>query len=557
MTASAATLASGCCLLRRDPIPPCFGEPPYASDGLPLIVDPHAHFFNGRDLQVKAFFNLVVCRRAGEFERVCQLFGGVFRVLAWLAAPDAKRETAILRSLNDSGGVCSAEKQPTSDFLGYRAEVYPQARAELQAAAAEVSGPVVAAMPGISTMSAASLSALSSTPEALGVYLINNLPETYEEYEGDYKQASVFSEFESLESFSVTSALDFVLEMFQYRMARVSRYYADYGSGDQKLDLIATSLVDYDWPIAKGKSTMSTLSEQMETMREICILSGGRVHPMAPFDPYREVAHQLGRSESSLEFVQQAVMSGLAIGVKLYPPMGFGPTKNAGRDPSFWVKPWSSDIVRTPNFGKRLDDAMNALFEWCAENDVPIITHSNRSNGPSDDFEDLVAPCLWKPVVDRFPDLSINFAHLGGVGSGKANDDWEGYISLMKDSGPGSRVFVDASYFSDIIADDPEVATRLLKRLLGSSEQLERKILYGSDWKMLVQEENAETYLKTFAEAAEKVEQGGHADFSERVLGGSAANWLGLSVGRGNRERMLRFYQNNNVVPPPWVSKAR
>src|SRR5215813_5958920 len=51
----------GCCLLRpRQLTPFCPNDPDIASATTPLTVDVHAHIFNGTDLQVKRFIELVV-----------------------------------------------------------------------------------------------------------------------------------------------------------------------------------------------------------------------------------------------------------------------------------------------------------------------------------------------------------------------------------------------------------------------------------------------------------------------------------------------------------------
>src|SRR5207247_10068783 len=65
------TLAlSGCCLLRpRQLTPFCPNDPDIASATTPLTVDVHAHVFNGTDLQVKRFIELVVDKQNDTFAR--------------------------------------------------------------------------------------------------------------------------------------------------------------------------------------------------------------------------------------------------------------------------------------------------------------------------------------------------------------------------------------------------------------------------------------------------------------------------------------------------------
>ena len=41
------------------------------------------------------------------------------------------------------------------------------------------------------------------------------------------------------------------------------------------------------------------------------------------------------------------------------------------------------------DFGKRLDAAMKKLFDYCLKQGVPIMAHTNHSNGAYKEFEDL------------------------------------------------------------------------------------------------------------------------------------------------------------------------
>ena len=53
-------------------------------------------------------------------------------------------------------------------------------------------------------------------------------------------------------------------------------------------------LVDYDWPIAGGRETATSIPDQILVMEQICALTAGRVHCFAPFDPMKQVAYELG-----------------------------------------------------------------------------------------------------------------------------------------------------------------------------------------------------------------------------------------------------------------------
>jgi len=554
--AATAVTSSGCCLFRRPATIQCLNTPLYSDGSEPLVIDVHAHVFNGSDLPVKEFFNLVICRRVDDFQSVCALFGGILEKIAWSAAPTAQEELIELEQFEAIDDICETSSFDTK-IARLRNCAYEAARAELiteaeaQLTAKGLSARIVLqkqiGMPDVSDFAA---------------FLLTQLPEKRSDYEkGDFLDEISLLNLTTLK-ISAFSAIDFVLEMFQYRIASVSRYFYDYGRDTPKIDLITPSLVDFNWPLAKGNETPSPLSDQFKVMKKIAILTGGRVHPIVPFDPHREVAHRLGRSTfSSLSFVQAAVMSGLAVGVKLYPPMGFAPIGNKGFDNSFWDRSWASDIVHEDNFNRMLDDALGDLYGWCESNTVPLISHSNRSNGPTEDFEDLVSPEGWSEALGEFPELAINFAHLGGVGSSGDDVDWRAYLALMNDSETGARAYADASYFAQALEDSENAVVALLVKLIKQQPLVGKRLTYGSDWKMLALESGAKQYLNVFYRAAERI--GASVDtestsgaFSDDFLGNNSGDWLGLTEAGGNRARMLNFYRKNGMAAPPWVDKT-
>jgi predicted TIM-barrel fold metal-dependent hydrolase len=172
------------------------------------------------------------------------------------------------------------------------------------------------------------------------------------------------------------------------------------------------------------------------------------VHPMTTFDPLRYVYETHGRNfdspppGSALDLVKRAIETQGFVGVKVYPPMGFLPIKNADmaarldefkREPK---RPWGdrardvfwaagvrdrSDPYREIDLqGAALDGALNALYTYCAAKNVPIMAHTSRSQGTFYDdaswkAADLAAdPLLWRDVLEMHPTLRLNLAHAGG-----------------------------------------------------------------------------------------------------------------------------------------------
>jgi hypothetical protein len=241
--------------------------------------------------------------------------------------------------------------------------------------------------------------------------VIDTLPESYESYRSDqYRNFRALGVDER-----ITGAVDFILRNFQYRYVNVFDYLFDYSTGKKrKIDLIVPHLVDYDWPIAGGKPTLTSFRDQIRVMEKISILTSGRVHCFVPFDPMKQVAFELGlRADHPMDFVRDAVDRHGFIGVKLYPPMGFAPYGNARLDPDLWNQRWIPTELRRPDLGHRLDEALKPLYAWCLREDVPLMAHTSESNGPSPAFERLTDPKYWEEGFGLPPGLHASFGHFG------------------------------------------------------------------------------------------------------------------------------------------------
>jgi len=550
--AGLVTLAlPGCCLLRpRQLTPFCPNDPNIASATTPLTVDVHAHIFNGTDLQVTRFIELVVDKQNDTFARAAKLLGGVLQQLAWERAPTAKEERAALGNLHDALGRCEPVMQPAAVTLA-KEEGYVRAKRELTAALNRTQ-----AMPG----------APVAPDSAAAQALIRALPASYSEYllrkPGPGAAAAPGGA-------DVAGLIDFVIQNFQYRYVSAHDYLLTFSRGaTRKIDLLVASLVDYDWWLAKGEPTPSSLREQVELMGQIAIATGGRVHAFVPFDPFREV---MARG-SALTLVKDAVTMHGAMGVKLYPPMGFAPIGNAGA--TIWKgKDWLPGVVYGDQFGTQLDTVLAEFFSWCIEEEVPVMAHANRSNGPDPEFEKLALADRWKIALERLdqrPDrkLRINFGHFGDttpVADGPSRS--EAFVALMKatPASAGAMAFADASYFSDILDNALKLQAILENLYLLAQDQpglLANRLMYGSDWEMSLIERNVESYLGGFQATFAKIEANLSArdpafkGLADRFFGGNAARYLGLARGQRNRARIDAFYARNGIADPHWMKKV-
>jgi predicted TIM-barrel fold metal-dependent hydrolase len=268
--------------------------------------------------------------------------------------------------------------------------------------------------------------------------------------------------------------------------------------------------------------------------------------PAAASPPIAPPAAPTGAS-TALEMVRYAIERGGFLGVKLYPPVGFAPLDNVRLR------------ARLP-FSGRLDDALRALYAYCQAAEVPITTHASAANEYGLGLHELVAPERWRPVLERFPMLRLNFGHFGhdyGVENRAAPREtasaWiyqaaaliERYPNVYADLSNSPLVY-DAAYAADL--------TALLADVIARYPQVKRRLMYGSDWWLSSLDPEAgsaiEKFRRTFGGAF-------GADQVADVMGRNALRFLGFLDEDGRPRsgaaaaRLRRFYAGAPV--PSWL----
>lgn len=254
-------------------------------------------------------------------------------------------------------------------------------------------------------------------------------------------------------------------------------------------------------------------------MEELLRLQGesfDEVFPFFAFDP---------RRPGILDAAKLLVGQGRPFrGIKLYPPLGYLPTH----------------------------PGLYPLYAWASEQRIPITIHT--SPGPVrtfasklyvpdlregvyyetlENFEGRDAswyfsdPARWKPILENpdWPDLRLNFAHLGGYvealqyarrleSTGQPDPaSWTEQIIQFVEKYPG-RVFTDFSYFPR------DESLEALWTLLRARPNLERGLMFGTDFVMLIfegKQGNLEDYYNRYA------------GLPDTVLRANALEFLGLT----------------------------
>mgnify|MGYP005994383297 CR=1 FL=1 len=273
------------------------------------------------------------------------------------------------------------------------------------------------------------------------------------------------------------------------------------------------------------------LDQQVEDMARAMEEHLGNLHAFLPFDPLRDV--QTGGG--SLRMVQRNLARGF-VGVKLYPPMGFRASGNA-----LQLSNEGPDAPRADE----LDASLEALFAWCADADVPITAHCNPTGAESAPGRGRRShPRYWAPVLERHPNLRVNFGHFGGHDLGVPGG-WSETIGDLMDEYP--HVYADIAYH-DLPADPMTLTAWRL--FLVRHPIAARRLLFGTDWPLILQEQDGHAYLARY-----------RALFDEQLpelvpglLGENALRFLGLLEQTDNRRRLEAFYddQDDGFRPSRW-----
>ena len=529
----------------------CPADPTISNSASPLTIDVHAHFFNGSDLQIREFLSKTTVGSDSELYPLVNAMAGLLQTLAWNLAPSAQSEMSTVARyaalLKDCDGTDQMRRVVGRSYQ----EGYVLGRRELKVAADAV----------YETPAGAAVLGPKASQTGLGA-AIADLPATYDEFEERRSDsATVLGSQPTLLGY-----IQFVLHNFNHRHVNAIDYLTTYSKGSsRKIDLVASSMVDYDYWLAHGKATPSSLSEQVDVMGRISVLLGGRVHGFAPFCPFRE-AMTLDSSGAgdATRLVRRAIATRGFIGVKLYPPMGFAAWGNTGK--TVWRgKPSLPAAAGDSDFGKRLDAAMSNLFTYCVANDVPIMAHTNHSNGPYEEFKDLAGSEYWKLALERFPGLRVSFGHFGDTDlEDHKGDKTRPFLELMTQGAgtPGENTFADSGYFAGTLMNQGKMRDVFRDLYASNNRIMLERMMYGTDWTMILPQKNVERYLSDFTDVMRRIEanQPGigarGTTLSNAFFGRNAVEFLGLRAGRGNRRRLEDFYAQNKMPEPDWMHKV-
>lgn len=265
--------------------------------------------------------------------------------------------------------------------------------------------------------------------------------------------------------------------------------------------------------------------------------SNGLIHPFVPFDPERERVHH-GTEQSSLVLIKDAIENRGFIGVKVYPPMGYRPTGNEALSDRF-------------SHGKEYDEFFDAMFEYCSAKQIPITTHC--TNGGAEAYKGSgvnADPSLWEPILEKYPDLVVNFAHFGGDDEFVRDKQTSWTFKIAEFMQKYENVYADTGHHNLVF--DRKIRRKFFNQLLELVKKFPKvteRFMYGSDFHMIVRAEDNKKFMKRYLDAySDHFNEGNTTLF----MSGNARRFLGLLPGGENRNRLYQFYTRNELELPGW-----
>ncbi len=488
------SMLSGCLRCKKEPTPSVSRFP---------VIDIHTHIFNAEDMPIKGFIQNVILEDKYPFlnpllsflETIIQgIAPGYNTEKKWLNSLYTGRATEHELNSKDEEGI-KMLKIKTDKYINDKISKFNSLSIEEQQFIEEIRKEVSKVgnpdRDGWSNL-------LFISPGTIGLY---------------FKWASLFVKF-------------------RYKLAL--KLISTYSKNNGSVALYTPALLDYDkWLTGKDANVRVDLQmDLMEKTSKLLFKQGKKsIHPYMAFDPGRSVM----QNNEPRDWVVTSIKEQGAIGVKLYPPMGFRAINNKGL--YFHI---SSD----PDFGNKIDEELLWLYRYCIKREIPIIAHCNNTlYSRHTEYEGRAHPKWWEKLLQinngEFRNLRINLSHFEG--SPDPDNEWTNTIGKLMCDYP--NVYADVGHHETVLEKkNRKKYFNDLKAFLNKfSNGADKRLMYGSDWTMIARKSKNAKYLKYYVKGFNKYFQ---QPIIDDFFGGNAARFLfGQNTENKNRKRVINFYK--------------
>ncbi len=363
--------------------------------------------------------------------------------------------------------------------------------------------------------------------------------------------------------------LEWITLLTKSRNDIVNLLLAQFPTGDDVM--ITPSMVDYNRWLGLDSTDDQSLTSQPKQLALMQAITQRHALPVppqgerrallsffVPFDPWRSI-----EDANVLVNLRAWIASGQAIGVKIYPPMGFAALGNADL-PDDAFPDALADLVRAKGLpsgvGAALDQEMRKLFQLCEDLDVPLMAHVADSETIGGVMLKLPGPDYWAKALKEFPKLRVNLGHFGGVWrfADPSTDPvaityrheaeaWAtGIVGLM---GQYPNVYADFAFFDQALeqikpGNQASQAVGFIATMAAASPVLKQRLMFGSDWIMVGMLSAASDYAQRVMTSMNYFF--GDPGVRENLRWRNAARYLGLSPGDRTHTR-IRANLGTNV----------
>ena len=508
--AAVGTLASlpACCTISNLKCPKLGSEV--------LVIDPHCHIFNGRDLDI---YNYVIADVPAPLHFTLPVVYSITETIR-VIAPSAEDETVLL-----DGWLADAKsfKSDRAAFQSYlRAQIHEVRQRQKE-----------------------KRDNYLNSPQAIQSFMGHK--RKLLQMEGKHNSAEIEAEAKKhadkvLKAFQSPAVWAFLEGFWHHRIVNAQRLMDDY----PMVSLFTPSMMDTDsWfrhRLLQPSIKSTALAAQVDIYEKIAILTNGRFLPFLAFDPRRQVEWKPGNLDQPMSprmLMEDCLQRGMFVGLKLYPPMGYRPADNVARDSCPPNTDWQAHL------GEKMDQELNSTFDRCVQTCFCVMAHANESRFSDPSYHDNGSPLYWGKALEAHPNLMLNLAHFGGMTPKDDKHHWrEGFSQLMAKY---CGVYADVADFIEIdCRRSRDAYFKALKKWMvdNPGSPLLNRLMYGSDFYMngLVQgyKKYANNWISAFQEQFP-------AQW-ENLVGGNAVDFLGLRKGK-QRERLNRFIAYNQLSP--------